>query len=274
MIALSPDGGLVALAELDGSDDHVDILSVDGGAVKWTLKAPLVPVSAMALSPDGRRLAIMGRAQGAAIWDMEGDRQIKLRDEQEVGDADGSSSTRRCLFDPDGRRLVLSGADEVEPAEPALTVFDVATGQPQLTIRGAITPLAFSRDGRRLIALDPEKSGVEARVLDPDDSHELARLRGHTGPILTAAFSRDGARIVTSSRDGTVKVWDTTGRELLTLPDGGRVPRPAPVRPRRHPSCWGRRRRQCLDLGGRSSRVLRFSRSSDDCQPLISRRPV
>ncbi len=220
-IAPSPDGGLLALAKLDDSDGRVDILAVDGGAVKWTLPRPWVPVSAMAFSPDGRRLAIMGRAQGAVIWDMTGDRQVKLRDEQATGNADGSSSTHRGLFDPDGRFLVLSGSDE---AEPALTVFDVATGQPQLTIRGSTAPLAFSRDGHRLIALDPEKGGAEARVLDPIDGHEHARLRGHTGPILAAAFSRDGARIVTSSRDETVKLWDITGRELLTLSHSGRVP--------------------------------------------------
>jgi WD40 repeat protein len=127
------------------------------------------------------------------------------------------------VFDPDGRRLVLSGSDEAGPAESALTVFDAAAGAPRLTIRGATCPLAFSPDGRCLIALDPETGGVEARVFDLADGRELARLRGHTGPILAASFSRDGARIVTSSRDGAVKVWDPTGRELLTLADSGRV---------------------------------------------------
>ena len=96
------------------------------------------------------------------------------------------------LFDPDGRRLVLAGPDGPIPPRRALTVFDAATGEARLTIRGATTPLAFSRDGRRLIALDPEKGGVEARVLDTADGRELARLRGHTGPILAAAFSPDG----------------------------------------------------------------------------------
>src|SRR5262249_53581786 len=97
-------------------------------------------------------------------------------------------------------------------------------GEARLTIRGATAPLASSRDGLRLIALDPDKCCVEARVLDPADGREHARLRGHTGPILAAAFSPDGNRIVTSSRDATIKLWDADGRELMTLPSDGREP--------------------------------------------------
>jgi eukaryotic-like serine/threonine-protein kinase len=223
-IALSPDGSLVAVAELDGHDERVDIRAVDGGAVKWSLKRPLVPVSAMALSPDGRRLAIMGKARGAVIWDMTGDHQLRLRDEQAAENGDGSSSTRLLMFDPEGRRLVLPGHDLDDPAQPALIVFDAATGEARLSIRDATAPLAFSHDGSRLIAAAAEDGGRDAVVFKVDRGGLILRLRGHSGPVVAAAFSREGARIVTSSRDGTVKVWDTAGRELLTLADSGRVP--------------------------------------------------
>jgi hypothetical protein len=36
----------------------------------------------------------------------------------------------------------------------------------------------------------------------------LAELRGHTAPISTAVFSRDGAHILTSSYDKTARIWD------------------------------------------------------------------
>ncbi len=43
-------------------------------------------------------------------------------------------------------------------------------------------------------------------------------LAGHTGPVTSAAFSPDGALIVTAGDDGTAKVWDVaTGTELHTL---------------------------------------------------------
>src|SRR5207244_7599792 len=47
---------------------------------------------------------------------------------------------------------------------------------------------------------------------------ELLTLKGHSAPILTAAFSPDGQRIVTGSGDQTAKVWEAaSGRPLLTL---------------------------------------------------------
>ncbi|MCI0538948.1 MAG: serine/threonine protein kinase [Verrucomicrobiales bacterium] len=47
---------------------------------------------------------------------------------------------------------------------------------------------------------------------------ELKTLRGHGGPIIAAAYSPDGRRIVTGSADKTARVWDeATGKELLSL---------------------------------------------------------
>jgi hypothetical protein len=36
----------------------------------------------------------------------------------------------------------------------------------------------------------------------------VAELTGHAGTVNSAAFSPDGARVVTASADGTARVWD------------------------------------------------------------------
>ena len=61
-------------------------------------------------------------------------------------------------------------------------------------------------------------------------------MDGHQRPVLSAAFSPDGTRIVTASMDNTARLWDTvTGTEIMVLhhenevssaafsPDGARI---------------------------------------------------
>jgi WD40 repeat protein/tRNA A-37 threonylcarbamoyl transferase component Bud32 len=48
---------------------------------------------------------------------------------------------------------------------------------------------------------------------------ELLTLEGHTDQVWSVAFSPDGQRLASGSREGSVKVWDaTTGQVLHTLP--------------------------------------------------------
>src|SRR5262249_51401257 len=54
-----------------------------------------------------------------------------------------------------------------------------------------------------------------ARLWDPASGALLATCRGHTSKVLGVAFRADGARLVTTSADGTVRQWDAaTGREV------------------------------------------------------------
>src|SRR5262249_14153268 len=47
-----------------------------------------------------------------------------------------------------------------------------------------------------------------ARVWDAAIGKEIAVLRGHADGVVSAAFSSDGARVVTASSDKTALVWD------------------------------------------------------------------
>src|SRR5262249_46032310 len=54
-----------------------------------------------------------------------------------------------------------------------------------------------------------------ARLWDPATGALLATCRGHISKVLSVAFRPDGARLVTTSADGTVRQWDAaTGREV------------------------------------------------------------
>jgi hypothetical protein len=175
---------------------------MDGGAAIWSSEWPLFPVAVMAFSPERRRLVITGRGGGAVIWDMPTNRRITLRNERIVAAGDSTSPTSRTLFDTAARRLVLTGAPDRDHAAVALTVFDTATGDALRTIRGATAPLAFSHDDLRLITLDPEAGGLEARVLQSavtgaDGSFQLAVPAGQ-GHLLVIGGTHDFVHVETS----------------------------------------------------------------------------
>jgi WD40 repeat protein len=61
-----------------------------------------------------------------------------------------------------------------------------------------------------------EISGLEAKLAGAAALSPLLReLRGHGGAVTSAAFSPDGARIVTASFDQTARVWDADSGQML-----------------------------------------------------------
>src|SRR5262249_47828087 len=84
---------------------------------------------------------------------------------------------------------------------------------------GLVAPMLERLDARR-------PRGAEAEDLRGFEWHYLRRLtrrnqltlRGHTSWIGSVNWTPDGTRLVTCSRDGTVRVWDArTGDQLRVL---------------------------------------------------------
>ena len=70
--------------------------------------------------------------------------------------------------------------------------------------------------------LDVTVAALSAAV---SDLRERKVLRGHDGSVRSAAFSPDGARVVTASDDKTARVWDAATGKTITVLSGhsGRV---------------------------------------------------
>ena len=94
-------------------------------------------------------------------------------------------------------------------------IWDAATGHalsPALSHRYGISWAAFSHDGRRVVTASEDRSAL---VWDAQSGQQLVPPLRHSAPVTMAVFSPDdhlllttSSEIVTSSHDGTARVWD------------------------------------------------------------------
>ncbi len=76
--------------------------------------------------------------------------------------------------------------------------------------------VAFNPDGSQIATTSLRSN--EAQILNANSGTLVVTLKGHEGPVTSAAFSRDKLRIVTASMDNTARVWDTaSGDEIAVL---------------------------------------------------------
>ena len=129
---------------------------------------------------------------------------------------------RSVAFSPDGRRA-LTGAG---PHDFTVRLWDLENHgkMRKLPQHGGIaTSVAFTPDGHHAIAAvnaetDGDKRSIRLWDLERDvDTH---RFKEHEFAITRLAISPDGQRLLTTSYDGVVRLWDVaSGRQVSCLTD-------------------------------------------------------
>lgn len=82
----------------------------------------------------------------------------------------------------------------------------------------ALTSLAFSPDGQLLAtsAGDVQSTDTSAQLWTVGGA-KVAMLVGHRAPVTCLAWSPDGQLVASGSRDGSVRLWNRSGRLVRTL---------------------------------------------------------
>jgi len=190
--AFSPDGGRLAMGLSDGTAQIWDIGTLELVA---DLRGHAGGIQSVAFSPDGTRLVTASTDGTVRIWDA-------LEDGLETVIPAGEGSRNPILsggFTTDGRQIVTRHEGQTT------RIWDAWTGE-ELPAAGSEVHATPSTNGP--LSLIGSDSGI-VRVVASPSGRELAELKGHRGRILSATLDPNGKRILTTSSDGTIRVWES-----------------------------------------------------------------
>ncbi len=216
-----PAGDRLATAGADGTARIWDAAS---GETLHVLQGHTVDLSAIAFSPDGSYLA-SDQASGENLNVLVSPTTVFIW-ETDTGqplfsfDAGHGQRVWELAFSPDGRFLATSGTD----AAVKLWALDYDAGRAVLKATltnhtNMVLAVTFSPDGRRLASATPD----EVRLWDlrafKDGSGEgaITELLVLPGGPSALLFSPDGSELITSGRDGLMRVYLLDPQDLLSL---------------------------------------------------------
>jgi len=163
------------------------------------------PVSVLALSPDGRivavglgnKIALMRSSTGETIQTLAGQ----------------GSAIQHLAFAADGQTLATATEDGT------IQTWDLASARVTRAITGGgkITALRFAPNGRTLAGANDNGS---VTLWDLPTGVLSLQLKKHSGAVNAIAFSADGSLMATGGDDRSVIIWEiASGKARRTLKD-------------------------------------------------------
>lgn len=188
-LGASADAKVVVGAQSDGSLWIWDSAGEDPARVEKDIAAGAM---AVALTPDGTKVAIGGRDRSLRVRELSSGKETTW-----LGPA---SPIVALALSPDGKRLLTGSAGG------QVSLWNAETGESARELpghKGNVTGVAFSSDGTTvasggldfLVRVSPLKDGVPFRD-----------LQAHRGRITAVYFLPDGG-LVSSGADGSVRLW-------------------------------------------------------------------
>jgi RNA polymerase sigma factor (sigma-70 family) len=256
--AFSPDGKTLAVASNSGT---VTLWDVEAGKLRPASADPIIGISSLRFVDGGRRL--IGTTGDIKVWDAASGREVhrypevgavyglavlspdrkiiagmtlprKTEFNLNLWDATTGKLIRTIegktpiwpspTFTPDGRRVIVSGADN------GIHLFDVSDAR-EMTLTGhqhRPSRLVVSADGRRLASACVVASAggdLAVRLWDLATGKEIRQFMPRRGSALDMAFSPDGRWLAVVGGEpgrrnerGELQLWDVeSGREVQSF---------------------------------------------------------
>jgi WD40 repeat protein len=195
-IALSRDGKRAVTGTKDKS---LQLWDVDSGKQLGNFEGVKEDVRCMALSPDGKTLAVGHFREGATgtvrLWDVESRREIREFPGHRL-------EVSAVAFSPDGKRLVSSSFDKT------VRVWEVTSGKElkRFVCASRLECATFADGGRRVLCAG-DSADPTLQLWDVENGKRLLRSEAVPQGFLDIAPLPGGGRALTAGRDGMIRLW-------------------------------------------------------------------
>lgn len=201
-VAFSTDGQWVAAAGgKPGLQGEACLWRFADGSLARKFEGHFDALYSVALCPDGKLLATGSYDQKIKLWDTATGEEVRTL-------TGHNGAVYGLAFRPDGKVLASASGDRT------VKLWEVATGKRLDTFSQPTKEqytVAFSPDGKRLVA-----GGVDNRIRlysvsggAAEGTNPLLESKfAHEGAVLRIVFASDGATLLSSAEDRTVKWWD------------------------------------------------------------------
>jgi WD40 repeat protein len=239
-LALSPNGSQLATGDHEGRISVWNLQKGEPGQIleseKLHIERPGATISALAFSPDGHRLGSGGVNTPLTIWNLDSGAKDANPFYDQVTSvtftSDGSSlissnwsdntarlwdlqlndgrPLTRHIFGPEGAFLSSDGRQLLSGGPRELDIFDFQLGNVK---RFSVDANAIAPGVRGIFPT----AALNIVVRKEGTAQSLFSLPGHSKTVRAMAMAPDGLHLVSSSLDGTTKLWSLVGqRELGT----------------------------------------------------------
>lgn len=226
LLSFSPDGKWLASADAQS----LMIWEVETGKLQRILPGHHSPTKKLAIAPTSIAFSSDGRSIASSTWSQGSlipDKSVVVWETEtgkEVLSINGKQGCRQVLFSSDGKKLLSSCGlgIQVWHLSKGKQLFSFANQKP-------IAAFTLSPDGQTIATAESMDTAtthpIELWQLTETEAVFLTKLEGHSNEIAQLAFTNDGQKLIGSSYDGTIKLWnwqtDPQGRSLSQTSTNG-----------------------------------------------------